>query len=51
MIAKINKKPGNFDKCMEIIDSLDDSDLGWLKVRFKKECSDMNTHLIALVDI
>jgi hypothetical protein len=48
MIAELNRNLGNFELCMEIIDSIKDSELNWLVQAFNKECAEKNTAVIQL---
>ena len=36
MIAELNRIIGNFEKCLEIIDSIETPDFNWLKEAFRE---------------
>jgi len=48
-IAEIHRNLGNFEKCMEILNSIENTEFNWLKEAFRKECNNRNT-LVFLLD-
>lgn len=48
MIAELNRNLGNFEKCMEIIASIDSPDLNRIKTQFKNECLKKNENVFQL---
>jgi hypothetical protein len=48
MMAEINRNLGNFENCMNIVESIDNDELNWLKEFFFTECKRKNTLVVAL---
>lgn len=48
MIAELNRNLGNFEKCLEVIDSIESTDLERLKTQFKNECLKKNTSVFEI---
>lgn len=48
MIAEINRNLGDFKKCIEVIESIDDEELNWIKEKFINECKLKNRWVVAL---
>lgn len=48
MIAELNRNAGKFDRCMEIINTLDGEDLDWLKALFGQNCKAHNPFVFLL---
>ncbi|OFX58603.1 MAG: hypothetical protein A2066_10385 [Bacteroidetes bacterium GWB2_41_8] len=49
MIAELNRNLGDFDKCMELINSIEDPELEWLTEAFKRECESQNKNAFLLI--
>ena len=47
-IAEIHRNLGEFEKCLEIINSIADPELEWIKMSFNKECRKRNTAVFLL---
>jgi hypothetical protein len=47
MIAELLRNLGQFEQCLELIDSLPD-DFDWIKSKFKTECANKNQKVFAL---
>jgi len=43
MIAEMHRNLGNFSKCLEIINYIDEDHVTWLKERFVEECNKKNS--------
>lgn len=48
MAAEIHRNLGEFENCVNIIESIDDDELNWLKERFLAECERKNRWVIVL---
>ena len=48
MIAELNRNLRNFQKCQEIIDTIQTSEMNWLKEAFRKECDRKITQVFQL---
>ncbi len=48
MIAEINRNLGDFEACINIIQTIDNDELNWLKVKFIDECNEKNRWVIEL---
>lgn len=48
MIAELHRNLGEFGRCLELINSIEDAELDWLKTRFNRECSNRNTNVFLL---
>lgn len=48
MIAEIHRNLGDFENCINIIQSVDNDDLNWLKEKFINECKRKNKWVIEL---
>lgn len=48
MIAEINRNLGDFEACINIIQSIDNNKLNWLKEKFITECKKKNKWVIEL---
>ena len=48
MIAELYRNMGRFEKCMEVLGSIEIPQLSWLKTKFEKECNDKNTKVFLL---
>ncbi len=48
MIAEINRNLGNFDKCIDIINTIDDTEINWVKEKYITECKKKNKWVILL---
>lgn len=48
MLAEINRNLGDFESCIEIIKTIDNDKLNWLKEKFIKECEQKNRWVIQL---
>lgn len=47
-LAEVYRNLGDFDKCVEIIESIDDPEMEWLKVAFLKACEEKYKLVIRL---
>lgn len=47
-LAEVYRNLGDFDKCVDIIESIDDSEMEWLKVAFLKACEEKYKLVIRL---
>lgn len=48
LIAELNRNLGNFEKCKEILASIEDIKYDWLKIAFEKECDEKNKYVFQL---
>jgi len=48
MIAEINRNLGDFETCINLIQSIDNDELNWLKEKFLNECNKKNKWVIEL---
>lgn len=48
MIAEINRNFGDFENCINIIESIDNDELKWLKEKFANECKRKNKWVVEL---
>jgi hypothetical protein len=48
MIAEINRNLGDFENCINVIQSIDNDGLSWLKEKFMNECRRKNKWVIEL---
>jgi len=48
MVAEINRNLGDFETCMNVIQSIDNAELNWLKEKFLNECNKKNKWVIEL---
>ena len=48
MMAELNRNTGKFDRCMEIIHSIEDENLNWLKQMFDKKCKNKDPFVFQL---
>ena len=48
MTAEIHRNLGDFENCINIIESVDNNDLNWLKEKFINECKRKNKNVIRL---
>lgn len=48
MTAEINRNLGNFEKCISIINTIDNNDMEWLQEKFITECNKNNKWVIKL---
>jgi hypothetical protein len=48
MIAELNRNLGFFEKCIDMINSIPDTDMDWLKAKFLKECELKNMKVFQL---
>src|SRR5574344_1230270 len=48
MIAEINRNLGDFETCINVIQSIDNDELNWLKDKFLNECNKKNKWVIEL---
>ena len=48
MVAELYRNLGNFERCLELINSIEDSELEWIKMVFNKECRNRNTAVFLL---
>ena len=49
LTAELNRNIGNFEKCLSILERIDDPDLDKIKAAIKKECEDKNTKVFQLL--
>lgn len=47
-IAELNRNMGNFEKCMEVIGSIEDKNYEWVKVKLRDECIKKNDKVIEI---
>ena len=50
-IAELNRNMGNFEKCMEVMDSIEDKNYEWVKVKLRDECIKKNDKVIQLTKL
>lgn len=48
ILAELNRNLGNFEKCISIIESIDNEELNWIKDKFLNECERKNRFVIQL---
>jgi len=48
MIAELHRNLGDFERCMELINSIEDEEVEWLKDGFNRECDKMNRNVFLL---
>ncbi|MDD4191901.1 MAG: hypothetical protein PHI28_11255 [Mangrovibacterium sp.] len=48
MIAELHRNFGEFERCLELINSIEDAEVEWLKDRFKRECNNKNRNVFLL---
>jgi hypothetical protein len=48
MIAELYRNLGDFTRCMEIINAIDNDELDWLKEKFSEACEEKNRWVFAL---
>ncbi len=48
MLAELNRNLGKFEKCMDILNSIEDPDFNSIKAAFEKKCNDKNTKVFKL---
>lgn len=51
MVAELNRNLGDFDKCLGLINSIEDPELEWIKQAFKRECDNKNQGVFLLANI
>lgn len=49
MAAELHRNLGEFERCMELINSIEDAELEWLKVGFNRECNKKNRNVFLLI--
>jgi hypothetical protein len=45
MVAELHRNLGEFERCLELINSIEDVELEWLKDGFKRECNNKNRNV------
>ena len=48
MLAELNRNLGHFEKCMDLLNSIEDPKFNWIKTEFEKKCNDKNTKVFRL---
>jgi hypothetical protein len=48
LLAEVYRSQGEFEKCMDLLNSLDAESFGWLKEAFEKECQAKNKLVFSL---
>lgn len=48
MVAEVKRNLGDFKGCMDIINSIEDDSINWLKEKFVKECELSNRWVIGM---
>ena len=48
MIAETHRNLGEFDKCMELLNTIKDPDVEWVVEKIKSECESGNTLVVDL---
>ncbi len=48
MLADLNRSLGNFDNCLTLINSIEDSEFDWIKESFYRECDKKNKMVFPL---
>jgi len=48
MLAELYRNLGHFEKCMDILNSIEDPEFNSIKAAFKKKCNDKNTKVFKL---
>lgn len=48
LVAELNRNLGEFERCLELINSIKDAELEWLKDGFKRECNNKNRNVFLL---
>lgn len=48
MVADLHRNLGDFERCMELINSMEDAEVVWLKALFQIECNKMNRNVFLL---
>lgn len=46
--AELNRNLGNFEKCMEVMDSIKNENYDWLKEKFREECNKKNDKVVEI---
>ena len=49
MVAELHRNLGEFERCMELINSIEDAELEWLKAGFNRECDRKNRNVFLLI--
>jgi len=48
MIAELHRNLGDFERCLELINSIEDAEVEWLKALFQRECNKTNRNVFLL---
>ena len=48
MVAELHRNLGDFERCLELINGIEDAELEWLKDGFKRECNNKNRDVYLL---
>ncbi len=48
MIAELYRNLGDFERCLELINSIEDAEVEWLKALFQRECKMKNQNVFLL---
>lgn len=46
--AELNRNLGNYEKCMEVMEGIQDNNYDWLKVKFREECDRKNDKVVEI---
>ncbi|HZL10080.1 MAG TPA: hypothetical protein VFC65_08785 [Prolixibacteraceae bacterium] len=48
MVAELHRNLWEFERCLELINSIEDAELEWLKAGFNRECNKKNRNVFLL---